>query len=412
MIQRLVRKMKMLSQEKRHMLVLFWIYEFANIIVGIFIGAFVFLETQSIGFLALYILVRLTGSLTGFAGVGYMIAQLQLSMRRNYLHSFVMFFAGFVWLAVMPAGMVTFLVFAFLNGLGLGIFWLGNHSYEMVYTKNSEGDRDFYSSVEQGGTQILSIIAPLMGTLLALLSENVFHIQSLTLLFWFLPIVFLMSLPFLFWLPDYTPPKVSGSEVRSFFTRPHERTIKWYYIFTASVEFRAVAVVLFSVMALETLVRIGTWETIVSVVSFCIIFILAERRRAGNRVRIMFWGIIGFYIAFGLLFFSHLSVYLYLAFSLLMVIFKPMYRVSQHAIDLYSMDLLAENRSSFYSGMLFREVVLYAGRIIVLGSIIALSFFVKDIFVLGRVIIILYLVSVTLYWFIARSFIKEHNLHK
>lgn len=390
------------------MLALFWVYEFVNTTVGIFIGAFVFLRTGSIGLLALFVLIQLTATTSAFSGFGYLIAKYGYSMKWNYLRSFVVYFISFIWLALTPHTTSYLLVFGFVNGLGLGLFWLGNHTYELLYTNNENGDRDFYSSMVQAGTQIIYIVGPLVGIFLIFLSEIVFKTETLSLLFWIVPLLYLISLPFLFSLPHFIPKPITKIEIKSFFRNHVPKKIRWYYLLAGEEEIRVVAVSIFAITALKTFFNIGLWQIVLGVFSFFITMLLSNIRYKGNRLQIMAYAIFGFLIAFLFLIFSNISIYFYIIFSLIIIVFKPMYRVSQHTLDLLSMDFLACGRSSFYSGLLYREIILYIGRFIALSLLIFIGFIVNDDIASAQIGVIVSSVILIINWFVARSMTKEN----
>jgi len=403
-----IKKFKQLSKEKKAMLALFWVYEFVNTTVGIFIGAFVFLRTGSIGLLALFVLIQLTATTSAFSGFGYLIAKYGYSMKWNYLRSFVVYFISFIWLALTPHTTSYLLVFGFVNGLGLGLFWLGNHTYELLYTNNENGDRDFYSSMVQAGTQIIYIVGPLVGIFLIFLSEIVFKTETLSLLFWIVPLLYLISLPFLFSLPHFIPKPITKIEIKSFFRNHVPKKIRWYYLLAGEEEIRVVAVSIFAITALKTFFNIGLWQIVLGVFSFFITMLLSNIRYKGNRLQIMAYAIFGFLIAFLFLIFSNISIYFYIIFSLIIIVFKPMYRVSQHTLDLLSMDFLACGRSSFYSGLLYREIILYIGRFIALSLLIFIGFIVNDDIASAQIGVIVSSVILIINWFVARSMTKEN----
>jgi MFS family permease len=401
------RKFRLLSREKKDMIMLFWIYELVGTTAGIFMGSFVFLKTGSLLILTIYILIQIIATGLAFSGYGYLMARFGYSMKWNYLRSFFVYFISFVFLALTPHTTVFFLIFSFLNGLGLGLFWLGNHSYEMLYTKNENGDRDFYSSMLQGGTQVINILAPLIGTLVIFLSEKVFDIGTFSILFWVLPMLYLVSLPFLFSLPHFIPNKITKLDIKSFFKNKVSKKIKLYYILQGEEEIRVVAISFFAIIALKTFINIGILQTLVAVISFFITVLLANIRCEGNRLKLMSFAIVGFSIATIFLGFSNISVYFYITYSLLMILFKPMYKISQHTIDLRSMDFLAKDRSSFYPGILYREVFLSIGRFLFLLFLILISLLIKNDIVSARVGLLIAILIFVTNWFIARKMLKE-----
>jgi MFS family permease len=405
-----LQKFLALSKEKKSMLALFWIYEFASTSVSIFINVYFFLKTGSLWLLALFALFRYIGGILGFTGLGYIIAQKQYSMKWNYVRSFILYFLGFIWLAFTPHTALYLLLFSFINGTAMGLFWLGNHSYEMIFTKNEGGDRDFYSSMVQGGTKVIQILSPLIGTVLVLVSEKIFGIESLSLLFLFLPLVYLTSLPFLFNLPHFIPKKITREEINSFLGKGVRSKIKWYYVLACGEEIRNVIVTFFSILAFKNIINIGSWHTFTGIISLFLILILANRRYEGNRIKIMFYSMLGFLIAFGFLFFSDVSIYFFIIYSLIIIILGPLYRVSQHTLDLRSMDFLASNRSSFYTGLLYREIFLYIGRFGALGGMIITALLIKNDLLLAKIGIIVSAFLLILNWKVAKEMVKDNIL--
>ena len=401
MIKKLIAQMKQLSLEKRHMMTLFWIQTFASSVTGLFVNVFVFLETESIVSLILYSMVFHIALFIGFVGIGYLFSYIQKSLKFAYLDSFGLLFISFVWIAIITPSFQNLLIFGLINGIGSGLFWLTNHSYEMIYTKNEDGDRDFYSSIEHAGSQVVRVLAIVIGTVLIFLAERVFNVDTFSILFWFLPLVFMVSLPFLFSLPDYLPEKVSCKKMFAFLKIKKKQKIALYYIFS-NEQVAGIAVTLFSVIALESALRIGTWESIVGIIVFITTLALANIRRATNRLRIMKYALVGYVIVYSLLFFSDISVYFYLAFSLLIIFLRPIYRISQHTIDLHSIDLIAGESKKTFSGLLARDTILVCSRTFNLGIALILALVLHNNILTGKILIIFYLVVTIINWFIAR----------
>ena len=74
-----------------------------------------------------------------------------------------------------------------------------------------------------------------------------------------------------------------------------------------------------------------------------------------------------------------------------------------------SMDFLAFHRTSFYPGILYREVFLFIGRFLFLGLVIMVALFSKDDILSARVGIISYALALVTNWFVAKSMIGKYT---
>ncbi|MFA6023779.1 MAG: MFS transporter [Candidatus Gracilibacteria bacterium] len=376
MLTKTLHRFRVLPDSTRAMVYLYWIYEFSQIIVGLFINIFVFELTQSLFSLALYNLVFFFFVALGFSGWGYMVAQRQISLRYNYLRAFTIYTVSFLLLLFFPRDFSHLLLFAAFNGLGLGMFWVGVHSYEMLTT--TDKNRDFYSSMVSLGTQIFSILSPLIATASFYLSEYVFHLESFEILFWLLPFVYLCSFPFLFKLPEYTPKRIPHREWKRLFFAPNLRPIR-AYILAGGLPwgFRSTLIPALSLLSLKTVLNIGVLQTVVGGVSILTLLFLSHKRHEGNRVTILFYAVLLLSLSFGLLFFWDRSPAFFIVFSLVLTVVSPIYRVSEHVIDLQTMDRLTGDHS-FYPGLVYRDILIWVGRTLAIGFLCVLLLFTSE----------------------------------
>ena len=91
MFTKTLKRFRSLPKETQAMVYLYWIYEFAELIVQIFMAAFVFLNTGSIPALMAYAAVYFTGIAVGFSGWGYLVSRWKVSMRLKYLRYFFIY---------------------------------------------------------------------------------------------------------------------------------------------------------------------------------------------------------------------------------------------------------------------------------------------------------------------------------
>ena len=391
----------------RSMIGLYWVYEFSQIITWIFLNTFIFLQSESLGFLALYNAFYFTGCLVGFCVFGYFIAQLQISMRLNYLRSFVFYILSFLILLIFPHEPLVLLAFGFFNGLGLGMFWVGVHSYEMLHT--DESNRDFYSSMVSTASQVLVIASPFIATITFILSNKYFDGATFTLLLWILPFVYLLSLPFIFKLPDFVPEKISVDEVKRLFLSPSISKARQYWMGTSfDLAIRTIILPVFAITALGNVVNIGILETCVGILSLVAVIVLSHVRNEGNRIQILFYSVLVMSGAYSFLFFADAAWYFYVLFSILYVFIKPIFSVSEHVIALQSVELVrGEDESCFYPGLLYRDFVLWIGRSIAIGVVMFTAWFVQDDLLTAKYMVFFVIASLLLLWVTAKRLVEK-----
>ncbi|MEK9159987.1 MAG: MFS transporter [Patescibacteria group bacterium] len=396
MFTKTLRRFRALPDSARAMVFLYWVYEFSQMIVGLFLNVFVYETTGSLLCLVIYNLVFFFFVALGFSGWGYVVAQKQISLKYNYLRAFTIYILSFLSLIFLPRDFGYLLLFAAFNGLGLGMFWVGVHSYEMLTT--TEENRDFYSSMVSLGTQIFSTVSPLVATLSFYLSEQIFHLETFEILFWILPFVYLCSLPFLFKLPDYTPKPIPHSEWKRLVFDPKLKKVR-RYILAGGMPwgFRSTLYPALSLLSLKTVINIGLLQTLMGALSILALVVLSHRRHEGNRVRILLYSVLGIMAAFALLFFWELSPWFYILFSLGLTLLSPIYRVSEHVLDLKAMEQLT-GQHSFYPGLLYRDALIWVGRSISLGLLGLLLLFTTEAQTLQIGLVAIILSYFGVYW--------------
>lgn len=376
MFTKTLHRFRALPDDARAMVFLYWVYEFSQMIVGLFLNVFVYESTGSLMSLVIYNLVYFFMVALGFSGWGYVVAQKQISLKYNYLRAFTIYILSFLCLIFLPHDFSYLLLFSAFNGLGLGMFWVGVHSYEMLTT--TEENRDFYSSMVSLGTQVFSVISPLVATLSFYLSKEIFHLETYEILFWILPFIYLASLPFLFKLPDYTPKKIPHSEWKRLLFDPKLKKVR-RYILSGGLPwgFRSTLVPALSLLSLKTVINIGVLQSVVGGVSILALIILSHHRHQGNRVRILFYSVLAMMAAFGLLFFWEGSPWIFILFSLSLTLISPIYRVSEHVLDLKAMEKLT-GEHSFYPGLIYRDALIWVGRSLAIGFMCILLLFTSE----------------------------------
>ena len=370
MITATLKKFRLLPKETRAMVFLYWVYDFAEVLVGIFIGIFIFLETQSLLHLAMYNAVYFFGIMLGFCTWGYIMSLFQISMRLNYIRAFATYIVSFLILIFLPHTFPYLLLFALINGTGLGMFWIGVHSYEMLYTEDK--NRDFYSSMTSAGAQSFAVIGPAIATLTFYISEKILHIETFQLLFIILPFIYTLSLPFLFSLPDFIPEKIPTKEWKRIIKDKKMKKAIPYFLSQGSIWGLFSAIYpLITIVTLGTVINVGMFETIVGILGIIAVIFLSHKRHSENRVQIMTYAIITYVIAYTILLFWKVHPLFFIIYHLIVVFVYPIYRVSEHTIDLKTIEETS-TKNGFFSSMIYRDLILWLARTISVGVIILL----------------------------------------
>jgi len=408
MFKKTLTKFNSFSKTIKSMVFLFWTYKFIQIITDIFISTFVLIQTQSFKALIIYQIVYLTGTFFGFSMWGYLLSVFKISMKWNYLKAFILYLISFLILLLFHDNFTSLLVFAAINGLGMGMFWISTHSYEMLYT--NDNGRDFYSSMLSTGSQILSIISPIIATALFFIAKYIVHTETFTFLFLILPFICLFALFFVFKLPHFIPPKISINDIKQLFFSKKIKTERLYYITSIAHHITILTIIPFlALTAMKNVINIGILETIMGIFSIIIVIALSHIRHQENRIKILLYATYGLITGSIFLFFSDISHYYYIVFALIFVFFKPMYRISQHVIDLYSIESITSKKIHFYPALLYRDFVLWIGRIAILGTLLFISVIVSSDIITSKIGVIIYMLGLIVTYLISKKMINSKN---
>lgn len=402
MISKTLKRYRSLSQTARSVVLIYWIYEFAGAIAGMFLGLFVFLETKSIELLLTYNLSMFFGVFVGFCVWGALMAQFQVSMKYNALRSFLVYIASYMIILFLPREPLTIIFFGFLTGLGLGIFWIGHHAYTMEHTKDK--DWDFFSSMLAAGTQTVILIAPLIATLTFFLSEKVFEVGTFIVLFWIIPFVYLLGLPFVFHLPDYTPKKIPLKTWKTLLLDPDLKWVRRFALADSAVwPLYAGIIPIIALEALGSVINIGIFQTALAVLSILIVLYMSHHRHKGNRVQILFRMTLIFMFGFIFLFFWKLTPFAYITFILIELIFDPIYRVSQHTLELESFERMNDESDDSYAGIVCRDLILSFGRLMSCLVLLSIYWLSRDTFITVQASILLIIIVEWCVWWSAKK---------
>ncbi len=367
MLRKTLQQFRELRPPVKAMVYLFWIYVFVGSLTGLFVQLFVYATFQSIAVNVVAAAVEFFGIMVGFCLIGAGFAQWRLNLKLGYICSFILMAASFGFLYGDVSRFDT-MCFMLAHGVGVGVYWLTIHTFELTETKNDE--REFYSSMLSFGGQVVGLVAPVVGTALLYLSERLFHGQTFTLLFICAPLSYLAGFPFFQKISDYRPQPITKRDLHHFFTERRNRFSQLYLLGDSlTLTWESALIPVASLLLLHDVKHVGVFNSIFAVLSALALVFVARFRNTGNRMLFLSITTLSMALLAGLPVLSFTLV-VFIVYTLGMMILKPLYRVSAHVIDLETMETLAHKESDFYPTMILRDASLWVWRVV--GSLIIL----------------------------------------
>jgi MFS family permease len=358
----------------RALVYLYWIQSFVGSAVSVFAQIYLYQLFGSVQLNVVAALLNYTGIMIGFCIYGALMAQFKQNVRHGFLMSFVSTALGILLLTQIHTMIMACIVMTIV-GLGGGFFWLTIHTYELVETRDHE--RDVYSTFLSAGGVIMLLAGPAYATLLIWIADSMGWGQ-LMLLFVTTPFIFLLGFLCFGELTDYRPKPIRWYDIVHFCTNRRNLSAQPYLFGGAAVniiETAALPLVIFVILG--TTLRVGGFNTGVAILSSIALLVVGAHRHAENRLLILgissaitavLYVFIGFSMTFAALIIAAIG------FS----IFKPMMRVSQHVIDLQTMDSIGHKDSDFYPTMILRDFSLWIWRVVTCIILIAVVVFARN----------------------------------
>ncbi len=352
MLRSLLKQFTELRRPVRSLILLYYIYGFTGTLTGIFVQIKVYkmfpdLITNIVG-----AMFSFTGVMVGFCIFGYIVSHFRLDAKQGFYYSFLSFALGLVIISMVTTIPMAYLGL-FVHGLGSGFFWLTVHTYELTETLDHE--RDFYSSVVEGGRQLIAIIAPLVASALIWVSLYVFHFSSFTILFIVAPCFYLLGLFSFKGIKEYRPERIEVADISHFLFDKKNRIGQIYFAGGGAqhiLQGTLLPVVLFFILGTE--LRVGVYSIFAGIVSVVLIIILGHYRNRGNRM--LLFGISALGIAFITTLLGYtLTFNMLVAFTIVSAVLVPIREISDHVVSLSTMENIGRAKRDFYATMILRD---------------------------------------------------------
>ncbi len=353
----------------RSLIFLFWVYSFVSRAVSAFSQIYIYQMFDSVQLNIIAAMATFTGIMIGFSIYGAIAAQFRLNAKYGFLLSFIFTALGLILLPLArdvpeACGAMT------VRGIGAGFFWLTIHTYELMESRDHE--RDIYSTFLSAGDQIITLASPAFATLLIWLSHHL-GLGDYTLLFLATPPIFLVGLPSLGALKDYRPEPIARHDLVYFVADRRNQAAEIYLLGGAASHILSQTLIpLAAITVLGSALNVGGFNTVFAIAGALALLAVGSRRRPENRLLILGLSSIVL-IALNLMLGYSLTIVTLVVYTIGISVTQPISRVSQHVIDLKTMDGMAHSASDFYPAMILRDVALWVWRMAAAGLLLAFA---------------------------------------
>jgi Major Facilitator Superfamily len=342
----------------RSLVFLFWIYSFVSQAVGLFSAIYIYKLFDSVQLNIVAAMASFTGIMISFCIYGWIAAQARLNAKYGFPLSFVFTALGLI-LLTFASDVPQACAAVAIRGIGSGFFWLTIHTYELMESRDHE--RDIYSTFLSAGNQVITFTAPAFATFLIWLSHHL-GLGEFTLLFLATPPVFLLGLPSLGALKDYRPEPIARHDLVHFVADRRNLAAQVYLMGGAATHILLNTLIpLASIVVLGTALNVGGFNTVFAIAGALALLAVGSRRRPDNRLTILGLSTIAL-MALNLMLGYSLTLTTLIVYTIGTSVMQPVMRVSQHVIDLKTMDGMAHAASDFYPAMILRDVALWIWR--------------------------------------------------
>lgn len=357
----MLARFRALRTPVRSLVYLFWIYAFSGSLLSAFTQIFLYQRFVDVRLNIIATMLFFTGIVVGFFVVGLVAGWRSLNIKHGFLASFVVIGVSVLYL-LYSSGETAAYIAMFAEGIGQGLFWLTIHTFELSETRDDE--RDFYSSLLTAGDRVFALVGPAVATALIWLSGSYLGWGEFTLLFTMAPLSYLFGLFCFSGVREYRPRLVVWADAWHFIVDRRNRAAQ-LYLLGSSMEHILATIVppLIALLILGGPLMVGAYNTVFAVLAIASVLLIADHRTNENRLII-------FAVATALIAFATavlgfvLTLPALIFFTAVLAIVGPVRRVSEHVIDLETMESVGRPGVDFYPTMLMREISLWAWRML------------------------------------------------
>ncbi len=361
MFKKFIQNFNKLPLSNKSMVYLMWIYWVWQLIVNIFINIYIYKINKSLESVIFYNIFFYTFCLIWFSWIWYFMSVFRKDIINMYYISYISFILSFILLFLLNNSIYWIYLFWTIYWFWTWAFWCAVHTQELKNITNK--NRDFYSSSIWIWNNLISVIFPILIAFTFYLS-GFYNFNAYLIIFFILPFFYIISFIFIKNIDSYIPSSINNKDFTNFFNLSKYKYWHLYFLFNWLDQW--IATVILSIIGfilLKTEINIWVFNSVLTLFSIFILIHFSHKRQEKNRLKYFFILSIIISILY-IMFWMFFWLITYIIFSLILIFIRPMFRVSEHVYDLAMMDNIKVWDSDFYPAMLFREILLWIGRML------------------------------------------------
>jgi len=353
---------------------------FKSFIVGIFnvfLSIMIFDITGDISFTITFLFFKYAGSLSMMYLYNYYVLKYNKDIKSSYTYFVFLLLSSFTILLFSNYNEWLILLFSYVYGMGIGMYYFTQHMYSLKKTEIK--DRDFFSSMMVLSGEILSIIIPLTVIISIYVSDELLDLGKYNILILLMVLVSFIMLFFVKNLDSYYPKKQNLKKIiKKIKDNENRNDLFWFTLYSGSISMVQVIIFTYvSLVSMKEVINIGIVELITGLFSILLIMKLSTDLYSKDRLKYMKYSVLITGVAYIILLLSGLSVWGYVLYSILLLISGPMYATALQVMDLKVIELL-KSENEYGLGILIRETLLTISRILSGGLLYIVYIYTGD----------------------------------
>jgi hypothetical protein len=363
-----------LPRDLQKISILKFFFFLGNMITMIFLGPYVWTQGESLGSLLFFNVVYWSCIFIGFCPLGWLASNLGWSLRSNLWRGFSFMALAYIFLGQSDRTLMNTIIFAAVNGIGVGTLFSSFFAYEQLHTHDENSD--FYSSTVVIFMQIAKISIPLLVSCMLFMETDVFFWKPFTVVFNIIPFIFIGGLFLVFRLPKIYPHKVSLKKIHHLIETPSLKLVWMYLISAGFILMMPTFLPLVAMHSLKSINTLGWVNTAAAIISTAVLFFLCPQLKSPQRTR-MFVAAASI-TSIGLLFLTQYQTIpeTYLIFLFVQTMMEPIYTYPIGAYGLSAIKLVREtgNVDGFMAAQM-HDMFCYFGRLLAFTALYVVYLF-------------------------------------
>ncbi len=372
MVKKEISHFKKLTFKARELIFSSLFYGAAAALIGVFIGAYIFRQTNDPLLVSLYYVGAFISLYVTFLINGKLLKKIKV----NHLYGFgliCMGLAPFILVSIPSVPIYLIPLIGALDGFGGGFYWSNRNYLEIDATEDA--DRDYFFGVITASTTFLAIIFPFLGGIILTYGNNlIFQIPSYQLLMGIGFMIFLVG-ALVIQNTEFHQPQI-GNLFLGKASKSWNRIRLFTFFFNFKLAIETVAFGLIVLAIAKTEFSLGLFQSLSAVFSAIFIYIFGRNIKIEKRIILMLIGIL-FITTSNMILVLFFSIPALIVFTILNKVGDPISSNIMGAIVYKGIEDSTEHYGEKYRYICDLELFHNLGRLV------AIALFVLFIFVMG-----------------------------